>query len=162
MREAPQLHVRNRMPSPLRTFNPPAAAIAVTVALAAWLICALDLDSGYRYSRWLTIVRAPLLASAMYVYLTVAFNVAAGRFGWTRSAFVALWVALASPLPVVLSFGLVWSFMLLSKVVPGLEYLPFNLDLTENILYLFMIGVPAAFLYSAFVLFRSARLRSHE
>ena len=150
------------MLAPLRTFSFPAAVCAGAVALMAWLLCAVQLSPAYGFSRWLTIVRAPLLASAAYVYLVVAFNVAAAPFNWVRVAFVTLWAIFGSLLAIVLSFGLAWAFMLMAKIIPGLAYLPFDLGLMENIIYLFNIVVPVAFLYLVVALAKSYRLQRHE
>lgn len=149
------------MPSPFNTFNRPAAIIAAVVALVAWLLCALELGSAYTFSRWLTVIRAPLLACSLYVYLVVAFNIAGSPFNWARAALLGGWVILGSLVTLLLAFGFVWAFMLLAKVIPGLAYIPLALGLTENIFYSFILVVPIAFMYSAFALAKSYRHHSH-
>lgn len=142
------------------TFSRPALLAAVAVAFGTWLFVAVDLGPAYRNSRWWTLVRAPMFAFALYVYLAVAFNIARGQFSWVRIGGLVAWLLVGSLVPYTLAYGLVLLLTVVGLVLPELTYLPIHLGMFQTAIHVTWLGFVVALLCSIFLAGKSFMRRA--
>jgi peptidoglycan/LPS O-acetylase OafA/YrhL len=135
----------------LNTFNRPAAVLSVAIALAVWLVVAIELGPAYLHSRWQTIIRVPFFSIGLYVYLVVAFNLAREKPSWLRVGALVSWLLVGVVVPYFLPYGFLMLFTLLRIALPDIGSLPLNLGTMQTAIYSASLGFVAATLYSAWL-----------
>ena len=82
------------------TFNTHAAWLAGTLAALASVYVGAGLQMGYRSSAWWSAaLHGPLFAFGLYVYLSVAFNIARTVRTWQQTAGLIAWLILGAVVP---------------------------------------------------------------
>lgn len=137
------------------TFSPPAAVLALVVAIASWLYVAIDQASFYGGIIWGTIARLPFFAFGLYVYFAVALHLAGSRFRWARVGQLVSWLVVGLLAPAVLGGGLVLAYGAVGWFIPTLFIVKIELGLAEHLAHAIWRGFAVACLSSTYFVSRS-------